>query len=45
MSVDQRYVFVVEWFDKAASLVRSYFLTYYPPDKTLEMVNLSLPLV
>lgn len=44
MSVDQRYVFVVEWFDQAASLVRPYYLTYYPPDKTLEMVTSSFNL-
>ena len=39
MSVDQRYVFNVEWFDQPASLVRSYLLTYYPSDKTLDMVK------
>lgn len=39
MSVDQRYVFNVEWYDQAASLVRQYLLTYYPSDKTLDMVK------
>lgn len=35
---DERYVFVVEWFDTAASLIRSYNLTYYMADKTIDMV-------
>lgn len=36
---DDRYVFVVEWYDTAASLVRTYNLTYYLKDKTIEMVQ------
>ena len=35
---DERYVFIVEWYDTAASLVRTYNLTYYAVDKTLDMV-------
>lgn len=35
---DDRYVFVVEWFDNAAALVRSYNLTYYLQDSTIDMV-------
>jgi nucleoside-diphosphate kinase len=35
---EDRYVFVVEWFDSAASLVRSYNLTYFLKDKSIEMV-------
>jgi hypothetical protein len=35
---EDRYVFVVEWFDSAASLVRNYHLTYFIKDKTIEMV-------
>jgi hypothetical protein len=35
---EDRFVFVVEWFDSAASLVRTYNLTYYIKDKTIEMV-------
>ncbi len=39
MSVsDKRYTFIVEWFDTSASLVRTYNLTYYLIDKTIEMV-------
>ncbi len=35
---EDRYVFIVEWFDSAASLVRSYNLTYFLKDKSIEMV-------
>lgn len=35
---DDRYVFVVEWFDSAAALVRTYNLTYYANDATIDMV-------
>lgn len=35
---DERYVFIVEWFDTSASLIRSYNLTYFMSDKTIEMV-------
>jgi len=36
---EDRYVFIVEWFDSAASLVRNYQLTYFIKDKTIEMVH------
>lgn len=36
---DIRYVFVVEWFETAASLIRTYNLTYFANDKTIEMVT------
>jgi len=35
---DKRFVFIVEWFDTAASLIRTYNLTYYTSDGTIEMV-------
>lgn len=35
---DERYVFIVEWFDTSASLIRTYNMTYFMSDKTLEMV-------
>lgn len=39
MSVNEdRYVFLVEWFDTTASLIRSYNLTYYLKDGAIEMV-------
>jgi hypothetical protein len=37
---DDRYVFIVEWFDNAASLVRVYNFTYFAKDKTIDMVHL-----
>ena len=36
---EERYVFEVEWHDTQASLIRKYLFTYYPNDKTLEMVS------
>lgn len=36
--IDERYVFIVEWFDTSASLIRTYNFTYYMSDKTIEMV-------
>ena len=35
---DDRYVFMVEWFDQLANFSREYKLSYYPVDKTFEMV-------
>jgi hypothetical protein len=35
---EERYVFESEWFDIQASLIRKYLITYYPGDKSLEMV-------
>lgn len=37
---DARYVFLVEWFDTSASLIRTYYLTYFTLDKTIEMYDL-----
>lgn len=37
---DTKYVFIVEWFDTAASLIRTYYLTYFTQDKTIEMVHI-----
>lgn len=42
---EDRYVFIVEWYDTAASLVRTYNLTYYIKDKNIEMVHLHLWIV
>lgn len=36
---DDRYVFAVEWFDTAASLIRTYNLTFFAIDGTIEMVQ------
>ena len=39
MSSEERYVFIVEWYDQQASLLRNYQITYYTSDNSLEMVN------
>jgi len=36
---EERYVFKVEWYDKAAALIRPYNLTYYIADNTIDMVR------
>ncbi len=38
MSGDDRYVFLVEYYDTAASLIRPYNFIYYLADNTIEMV-------
>lgn len=38
---EERYVFETEWFDAQASLIRKYLFTYFPSDKTVEMVILT----
>jgi hypothetical protein len=39
---DDRYVFIVEWYDAAASIVRTYNFTVFLKDNTIEMVNFYL---
>lgn len=36
---EERYVFETEWYDQQASILRSYRVTYYPGDQTVEMVS------
>ena len=36
---EERFVFESEWFDAQAELIRKYLLTYYPKDRTCEMVS------
>ncbi len=36
---EERYVFETDWYDQQASIVRKYRVTYYPTDKTIEMVR------
>ena len=38
MAKDDRFVFIAEWYDDQASLIRKYNLTYYPSDHTIDMV-------
>jgi hypothetical protein len=35
---DEKYAFVVEWYDPQASFVRQYVLHFYEHDGTIEMV-------
>uniref|UniRef100_A0A5F8H045 Nucleoside diphosphate kinase homolog 7 n=1 Tax=Monodelphis domestica TaxID=13616 RepID=A0A5F8H045_MONDO len=37
MNHDERYVFLAEWYDPSASLLRRYDLLYYPSDGSVEM--------
>lgn len=39
MSSEDRYVFMSEWYDQTASLIRTYLFIYYIADNTIEMVN------
>jgi hypothetical protein len=39
---EERFVFEAEWFDAQASLIRKYLFTYYPTDRTIEMVQFIL---
>lgn len=41
---DDRFVFITEWFDTAASLIRSYQMSYYPKENAIEMVRAKLTL-
>jgi hypothetical protein len=36
---EERYVFETEWYDKQADLIRKYLFTFYPADRTIEMVS------
>ena len=40
MSGEDRYVFIVEWYDTAASLIRTYNLTFFISDQSIEMVKI-----
>lgn len=43
MSTDysERYVFEAEWYDKIASLLKKFYLYYFPSDNTIELVRTS----
>ena len=36
---DIRYAFNVEWFDQASSLIKTYILSFYPKDNSIDMVE------
>jgi len=35
---EEKYAFETDWYDNQADLIRKYLLTYYPVDKTIDMV-------
>jgi hypothetical protein len=37
---EERYCFETQWYDQQASVVRSYRITFYPGDQTIEMVRM-----
>ena len=39
---EERFCFLVEWYDPQAALIRRYNFMFYPRDNTIEMVNLVL---
>jgi nucleoside-diphosphate kinase len=40
MATEDRYIFIVDWFDQPADLVRKYQLTFFPSDNTVEMYDI-----
>lgn len=34
-ATEDRFVFIVEWFDQVASIIRKYQLTFFPQDNTI----------
>lgn len=38
---ESRYSFIVEWFDQASSLIKTFILSYYPKDNAIDMVAFS----
>lgn len=38
--MEERFVFIVEWFDQIASLVKKLQLNYYPSNNSLELFNI-----
>ena len=39
MATEERFIFLVDWFDQPADLVRKYQLTFFSADNTLEMYD------
>ena len=38
---DDRYVFLVDWYDANAAIIRKYQLVYFATDSTVEMVSIA----
>ncbi len=37
---EERYVFLCDWYDESAALIRQYMLTFYPRDRSIEMYDM-----
>lgn len=38
--MNEKYIFEAEWYDKVASVLKKFYLYYYPFDNTVELVYL-----
>jgi len=41
MTSEDRYVFLADWYDQQSSLMRKFYISYFPSDQTLEIVSLT----
>lgn len=39
MQSEEKYVFVAEWFDTQAQIIRNYYLSFFANDNTVELVR------
>ena len=39
---DDRYLFIVEWFDEFSTLYRAFYLSFYITDGSIELVSVGL---
>lgn len=39
MASEDRYVFLADWYDQQSSLMRKFYISYFPSDQTLEIVT------
>ena len=39
MTSEDRYVFLADWYDQQSSLMRKFYISYFPSDQTLEIVS------
>lgn len=40
MSAEDRYVFIADWYDQQSSLMRKFYLSYYPHDQTIDIFDI-----
>lgn len=41
MSSEDRYVFIADWYDQQSSLIRKFYLSFYPHDQTIDIVRIT----